>query len=74
MGRVIDITKLITANNALIQATKKLKAIEAEILKHGDMVQEGNTCRLIVKDGKIKLIQKVAVSTQNKAEFFPDIT
>ena len=73
MGRVIDITKLITANKALIQATKKLKAIEAEILKHGDMVHEGNTCRLIVKDGKIKLIQKVAVSTQNKAEFFPDI-
>lgn len=66
MGQVIDITKLIAANKAFIQATQELKAVEAEILKHGDGVIEGTGCRLIVKDGTIEVVQKTGHAAQNK--------
>lgn len=66
MGQVIDITELIALNKTFIQITKEQKAVEAEILKRGDGVIEGNCCRLIVKDGTIELVQKTGPAAQDK--------
>lgn len=66
MGQVIDITKLIAANKAFIQANKELKAVEAEIFKRGDRVIEGTGFHLIVKDGTIDIVQNTRPAIQNK--------
>ena len=58
MGHVIEITPLIKANKALIAAKKFKAELEAEILKEGDRIHEGETATVIVKDGKITILRK----------------
>ena len=66
MGQVLDITDLISLNKALIETRKRMKAVEAEVIRLGDGIYEGKNYRLIVKDGKIDVIQKIGSEPQNK--------
>ena len=54
----VDITKLIELNKKHIEAKREFDRIKAEILAQGDGVLEGETCNLIVKDGKIEIVPK----------------
>ena len=59
MGQVLDITELLAVKKTLIETRNQLKSIEEEVLSHGDGTHEGENCRLIVKDGKIEVIEKI---------------
>ena len=59
MGQLLDITELLAVKKTLIEKRNQLKSIEEEVLSHGDGTHEGENCRLIVKDGKIEVIEKI---------------
>ena len=59
MGQVLDITELLAVKKTLIETRNQLKSIEEEVLSHGDGTHEGEKYRLIVKDGKIEVIEKI---------------
>ena len=63
MGRVIDITALIPANRAVIEARRKLQELETEILSGGDRILEGENATAIIRNGKITILQKVKTNT-----------
>lgn len=62
----IDITKLIELNKKHIEAKRELDRITAEILAEGDGVLEGETCKLLVRDGKIEIVPKPGVSNSDE--------
>ena len=66
MGQVLDITALISINKTLIEKRNQLKSIEEEVLSHGDGTHEGDKYRLIVKDGKIEVIEKTDPEVKNE--------
>ena len=66
MGQVLDITALISINKTLIEKRNQLKSIEEEVLSHGDGTHEGEKYRLIVKDGKIEVIEKTDPEVKNE--------
>jgi len=59
MGRVIDITALIPANRALIEARRQLKIVETAISNGGDRVIEGTSATTIIYNGKITILPKI---------------
>ena len=63
MTNVIDITTLIIANKALINAKRQKQALEAELLSQGDRIHEGENYTAIVKDGQITLLAKTNKNT-----------
>ena len=66
MGQVLDITALISINKTLIEKRNQLKSIEEEVLSHGDGTHEGEKYRVIVKDGKIEVIEKTDPEVKNE--------
>ena len=62
----IDITKLIELNKKHIEAKREFDRITAEILAQGDGVLEGETCNLLVKDGKIEIVAKPGVPNSDE--------
>ena len=66
MGQVLDITELLAVKKTLIETRNQLKSIEEEVLSHGDGTHEGENCRLIVKDGKIEVIEKTDPEVKNE--------
>lgn len=66
MGQVLDITELLAVKKTLIEKRNQLKSIEEEVLGHGDGTHEGEKYRLIVKDGKIELIEKTDPEAKNE--------
>ena len=59
MGRVIDITALITTNKALIATRRKLKRLETAITSDGDRVLEGENVTAIIRNGTITILPKI---------------
>ena len=59
MGRVIDITALIPANRALIEARRQLKILETAITSGDDRVIEGRSATAIIYNGRITILPKI---------------
>jgi len=59
MGRVIDITALIPANRALIEARRQTKRLETAITSGGDRVLEGEHVTAIIRNGTITILPKI---------------
>ena len=66
MGQVLDITELLAVKKTLIEKRNQLKSIEEEVLSHGDGTHEGQKYSLIVKDGKIEVIEKTDPEAKNE--------
>jgi hypothetical protein len=66
MGKVLDITDLLAVKKTLIEKRNQLKSIEEEVLSHGDGIYEGENYRLIVKDGKIEVIEKTGPEAEKE--------
>jgi hypothetical protein len=63
MGEIIDITPLVSANKARVEAARRFNEAVAGIRVEGDQDYETETHRLIVKNGKIRLIRKHSSET-----------
>ena len=59
---IIEISKLIELNKKHIELKKKLDKITTDILAMGDGLLEGDTCNILVKDGKIEIVPKPGLS------------